>query len=51
MKRASRPQAATKVRRTSLSVAEFVSTDKDVRRTEKFAYETAKIQGPRIKHN
>jgi len=35
-----------------VSVAEFVSTDKDVRRTEEFAYEaTQSERRPRIKHN
>ena len=40
-----RPVAATKVRRTSLSVAEFDSTDKDVRRTEEIAHEATKANG------
>jgi len=40
-----RPVAATKVRRTSLSVAEFDSTDKDVRRTEEVAHEATKANG------
>jgi len=40
-----RPMAATKVRRTSLSVAEFDSTDKDVRRTEEIAHEETNANG------
>ena len=40
-----RPVAATKVRRTSVSVAEFDSTDKDVRRTEEIAHEATKANG------